>query len=675
MKADVLVYARTPCGVALSSASQQSTYFESENRLMKRRDFLKAAGAACGSTMLPAVGANTLSAQLPESASAVAGQRPNIVFILVDELRYPTFFPRGIKDPESFLKTFMPNLYSLWQSGVKFDNYFTAANACTPARGTIITGLYSQQSWLLTTILSSPNPTPIQQKLPVLNPAFPTYGRLLQNMGYKTPYAGKWHVALPQADMGGLTDYGFDYRMYPDPTGSNLQGSYGNASEGFHNDAQTADAALDFLRKVKRGDDPFCLTVGFVNPHDREFFPSGTEFKRIYEVFADKKINPNNLLQGRVYTDVDDTNQSTNPTVQWSQDQLKNPRHYGYADLPPNWETSQDWIDQKKPSTQAFIKEFQQNIWGGITENPDQTDFTIVPYSATKTKNGVLKAPFHYWRRGMDCYTDVMQLVDVQIGRVLDQVKSLPKSVAENTIVIFASDHGEYSGAHGMPQGKMATVYEEAWRIPLIVSDPSGRFTGDISSIRHGLASSVDLMPMLVTLGNNGSTAWMSNELKKIYGGRHDLLSMLKSNSAPGRDYVLLATDEIAPRYYNSLDAPTHVLGFRTSDYKFGVSADWKVATSDIKVNSAEYEFYDYSTERGRLELDNSLSDPRAQQTMKMLLNDIIPNELQKPLPPSLRVQQLASKAAHLVYRQLVESKPLWQPGELAELLGYGGPF
>ena len=42
----------------------------------------------------------------------------------------------------------------------------------------------------MTTILTNP-------KLPVLNPAFPTYGKLLQANGYNTPYFGKWHVSVP----------------------------------------------------------------------------------------------------------------------------------------------------------------------------------------------------------------------------------------------------------------------------------------------------------------------------------------------------------------------------------------------------------------------------------------------------------------------------------------------
>ena len=170
----------------------------------------------------------------------------------------------------------------------------------------------------------------------------------------------------------------------------------------------------------------------------------------------------------------------------------------------------------------------------------------------------------------------------------------------------------------------------------------------------------------------------MSGDLSTIYGQRHDMISMLKSKQAPGRSYVLLATDEIAPNIYNFNNAPTHVLGYRTDEYKFGISAPWKTATSDIVVDSGQLEFYDYSTKRGQMELDNKPGDPRAQQTLDSLVNDIIPNDLQQPLPPSLRTQQLESKAAHLVYRAIVEnmdSSTLKENGGIRGILGYGGEF
>ena len=124
---------------------------------MDRRDFVKGAAAASAGSFAFGPGlfdGGRARAQSVQADGSVQGARPNILVIKVDELRFPTVFPSGINSAEAFLKAFMPNLYQLWQNGVKFASHYTAANACTPARGTIITGLYSQQSWLVTTVLS-----------------------------------------------------------------------------------------------------------------------------------------------------------------------------------------------------------------------------------------------------------------------------------------------------------------------------------------------------------------------------------------------------------------------------------------------------------------------------------------------------------------------------------------
>ncbi len=637
---------------------------------MKRRDFLKSTAAVAGGGLASGLGLGRMAAQSSTETGSVGGPRPNILFILVDELRYPSAFPAGIHNAGDFFRAFMPNLHRLWYNGVKFGNYHTAANACTPARGVIISGLYSQQNWLITTIVAPPNPNPILLRQPVLNPAYPTYGKLLRQFGYHTPYRGKWHVSIPQKDNGGLENYGFDYDTYPDPTGANLQGTYGDEKRGFHNDAYTADQAVDFLCQHGKQTEPWCLTVGFVNPHDREFFPFGTEFQTFNNLFTNHKTNPDKLAPFTVYP-------GSGPVVSWEADKLKSPPPFDYPELPPNWETSEDWVDQKKPSTQAFIKEFSEAVWGGIAENRSQEDYTVVPYGDGSIGLGVPKAPFSYWKRGMDSYTQIMQVVDCQIGRVIDALHALPKSVVDNTVIVFASDHGEYSGAHGLPQGKLATVYEEAWHIPLVVVDPSGRFTNHEHITRNGLTSSVDLLNMLVTIGNKGSTDWMTGDLARIYGQRHDMYSMLKSPYASGRSYILHATDEIAPDYYNFNHAPTHVLALRTEDYKFGISADWFKLTSRIDPSSKELEFYNYATERGRLELDNTPHDSRATAAYNALIHDIIPHDLQQNLPPSLRGQQIISKARHLAYRKIVESldSQTLKKGGARDILGYGGVF
>ena len=628
---------------------------------MRRRDFIKSTAAVTGG-MLAGL----------QRGGAVPGPKPNILFILVDELRFPTVFPNNIQTAHQFLATYMPNLYKLWQRGVKFGNHNTAANACTPSRGVLITGLYSQQNWLLTTILSTPYPAPTTTPQPVLNPAYPTYGKLLQAAGYRTPYIGKWHVSVPSPDTNTLANYGFDYYpTYYDPTGTNLQGTYGDESRGYHSDAYTVSQATDWLTNQRPSSQPWCLTVGLVNPHDREFFPAGTEFEAVNQLFGSSATNPGNLNPGAEYP-------GNGPLVPYSENALKSPMSYGFPALPPNWESAAT-IAANKPSTQVFAREFVQLIWGGATDESSQNTATIVPYpGANPTQVGVAKMPYSYWQRGMDSYTQIMQIVDVQIGNLLGALEGLPQSVVENTVIVFASDHGEYNGAHGFLSSKIGTVYDEAWHVPLIVADPSGRFTADEDILRRGLTSHVDLLPLLVTIGNLGSRAWMTGDLATIYGGRHDMFPMLKSANAPGRLYVLYATDEIVPITFNFNLAPLNILGLRTEDTKLGVYTSWVPLTSNIVPSSIELEFYGYSTTGGMLELDNTAaSDPRAKAMEDVLLNNLLPNELQQTLPGTLGQEQASSKVVHLAYRDFRAAQPLiaWAQGALQTLLGYGLEF
>ncbi|MBV9502277.1 MAG: sulfatase-like hydrolase/transferase [Acidobacteriaceae bacterium] len=636
---------------------------------MKRRDFLKTTTAITGGIFS---GLYKASADGIPERTPVPGDKPNILFILVDELRYPTVFPDDIKTPQQFLERFMPHVHSLWRRGVKFGEYHNAANACTPSRGVMITGLYSQQNWLMTTITSSPLATK-PQKQPVLDPAYPTYGKLLRSNGYITPYIGKWHVSIPPGN-GSLQQYGFDFMTYYDPVGFNLQGTYGQ-EPAFHNDAYSASQAVTWLTEQAPVNTPWCLTVSLVNPHDREFFPAGTEFKTVAELFASPATNPDGLTQMQAGYGTE----KNPPVVSWDENKLKSPKSYGYPTLPPNWERRED-LKNNKPSTQLFIHDFQQGVWGGATDDETQDTPSIEPYPGQNTQHlGISKMPFSYWQRGLDSYTQIMQIVDRQIGRVLEALHSLPDSVVDNTVIVFVSDHGEYSGAHGMLQGKMGTVYEEAWHVPLIVVDPSGRFTDDIDDIRNGLTSSVDLFNMLVSIGYRGTNEWMRQDhLAAIYGDRHDMVSMLRSSSAPGRRYVLFATDEIVFEYLNFNKSPFHVLGLRLEESKLGAYAHWFPLTSRI-VGPVQKEFYDYSSERGFLELDSDPNDPRVHDLYQNLIHNIVPNELQERLPGALGVAQAISKRAHLAWSAFIAAQ---QPSNsqssrdlLQKLLSYGWGF
>lgn len=633
----------------------------SQGRGVSRRDVLKTLAAVTVTTALPGCG-----------GGGSAAQQPNILFVMVDEMRFPRVFPTGVGSASQFLQKFMPNTYALWQRGVKFVNHHSAATQCSPSRGVLVTGLYSHQTWMATTIIPNPN-TNISSSPPLL-PGFPTYGKILAAAGYATPYFGKWHLSVPhQADGQGLLSlFGFEGFTDPDPTGFNLQGTYGdmsNPSSPYYNDAYIAAQAADWLASRKPSDQPWCMTVAFQNPHDQEFFPGGTEFQTYTNLFADAGANPNGYSMGANYS-----TQACAQAVPWASNALANPPSHGYPTVPPNWE-SLDQISANKPGWQAVVaKQFSGSHFGGIHEDPASTNFSVVPYPSasnyapayagyTAPNNlGIGLAPYSYWQRGMDVYTMLMGIVDQSIGQVVD---AIPAEVAANTIIVFTSDHGDYSSAHGFVAGKAASLYAEAIHVPLIVVDPTGRFAGDVATERAQLTSSVDLMPMIVGFAYNGTTSWMQGDYAAMYGQRYNMFDVLRSSNAPGRPYALFASDENLSGVFDFINAPDangnqtpkHILGLITNQYKLGVYSNWVLPSVAPDATGQEYEFYDFSTRDGALEVANTWATASQFSSLKaQLLNEHLPNELEAPLPGNYRAIQVAAQAALVGFYALAQN-------------------
>ena len=123
--------------------------------------------------------------------------------------------------------------------------------------------------------------------------------------------------------------------------------------------------------------------------------------------------------------------------------------------------------------------------------NVPQDDHDDLPPQAV---NSVLKfedTPLRKMRQG---YYGAVSFMDRQVGRLLDELDRL--NLRDKTIVVFVSDHGYLLGEHHM--WKKAKLWEEAIRVPLIISTPGG--TQDVTC-RH-FVELVDLYPTLTELAN-----------------------------------------------------------------------------------------------------------------------------------------------------------------------------
>jgi hypothetical protein len=243
-------------------------------------------------------------------------------------------------------------------------------------------------------------------------------------------------------------------------------------------------------------------------------------------------------------------------------------------------------------------------------------------------------------------------------------IENIPAALRDNTVVVFTSDHGEYAGSHGL-QGKGFTAYEETMRVPLTFTDLTGRYTtGNLD--RYQFASSVDLLPLFANLAYGGDGWLDTEELRSLYGGRNDLLSAIQTNGGVIRPYVAFTCDEVMTTTDNYLDAPGHVLAFTDGTGKLGLYSHWDPGKAVPLAQGQEVEYYDYRVSNGRLEMTN---DPeRGSADASRMLNDILPNEIQRPMPTAALLD--AQKEALELYWKYVDlANPDPEAHRLAHML------
>ncbi len=126
-------------------------------------------------------------------------------------------------------------------------------------------------------------------------------------------------------------------------------------------------------------------------------------------------------------------------------------------------------------------------------------------------------------QQAKQAYFASITFMDAQVGRVLDALDRL--GLADNTIVVFTSDHGYHLGEHGLWQ-KMS-LFEESARVPMIIAAPGMGQHGSVAKTPVGL---IDLFPTLADLCDVPAP-------KNLQG--QSLVPMLKDPDAQGRGWAL----------------------------------------------------------------------------------------------------------------------------------------
>jgi arylsulfatase A-like enzyme len=485
---------------------------------------------------------------------AAADTRPNILLITCDQYRFPRFsygpdggfdeplkqilgFQGTVDDSNPYAK-FFPGLLKLRDNAVVLRNHTIAASACTPSRAVIYTGQYGTRTGVTQTDGlfkngDSPN-------FPWLEAGgIPTLGSWMRAAGYTTHYFGKWHVSDPPDHS--LKRYGFDNweESYPEPHGAQAN------NLGIYRDSGFTDSACAFLRRRglainydrvyasmlaadpdSTGPDtdsipPWFAVASFTNPHDIAAYPgviaqalpdpdskSGTQ-----SIFGPLTVPP----EGSV------TPAPIAGTIRLPLNPLGFPQDCARPSPTQNESLA------GKPSCQHeaaykvglalaakggfnLVNTLAGSGGGNVAPGPQGGDAAFDTAVALSLKSCLPfqladdPGPEANCLLFLQLYAWLHAVVDVHIDAVLTALEE--SGQADNSIVIFLADHGEYGAAHGMMIEKWYTAYQEALHVPVVVRfpDSGGRHPTPGGALAPEpaqldiLSSHIDILPTVLGL-------------------------------------------------------------------------------------------------------------------------------------------------------------------------------
>ncbi len=171
-----------------------------------------------------------------------------------------------------------------------------------------------------------------------------------------------------------------------------------------------------------------------------------------------------------------------------------------------------------KPYFECYPKQ-DMPVVRGVKE--DQADLPAAALASSRKLQDKMTDELR--RECVQAYFASITFMDAQVGRVLDALERL--GLAENTIVVFTSDHGYPLGEHGLWQ--KLSLFEESARVPLIIAAPGVGVEGGVCKSPVGL---IDLYPTLAGLCNVKAPNNLQGQ---------SLVPMLKDPDVMGRGWAL----------------------------------------------------------------------------------------------------------------------------------------
>lgn len=217
-------------------------------------------------------------------------------------------------------------------------------------------------------------------------------------------------------------------------------------------------------------------------------------------------------------------------------------------------------------------------------------------------------------RRAVAMYYGMIRYLDDAIGAILRTLDE--NGLAENTIVVFMADHGDYSGEHGLML-KSGTFYDCMTRVPLIVSWPGGLKGG---AIREELVSNIDIMPTIASLVGVEAP-------RPVYG------RLLPGAGGTGRDAVFAEHGAGGPRVlmsdlhrYPDYTDPNPVVHFRLMHARNAEGRPKMIRTDRWKYVYDPMDPVDelYDMEADPWELTNLAGNPSMAQTRRAMREKLL---------------------------------------------------